>query len=364
MRLYSMFLMYFFEKKGKIMTNSDIWNEIVELFHENETKDEKIIQNDWEKMVLRKYLGFDKSEIDSQRRLRIGSTYKKIDIMLKKDDEEICVIELKQHCFSKDDGGQAQLFSYLNQLKKIRLGVLVCDKLYVYAFDYKSDDSEQAFVEIPFKEDDENGLAFVGFFQKQELDQDKIVDWVNEKHKERLDIERRREKEREIVEKIKSEITDDLIKDLLRHHFVNKFGCADSFFEQAYKEHIGMVPSPPLGPNPPPPPSPTPSTTLKVVLPNGQIIQEYKASETLCRAVRYTVDLYGSSKVLEVMRNNNIVCDKELLLKKGPHNHPKASSTPIGNGYYVNTHMNNDIKRDKLVKLGNALGLHWIVSPK
>ncbi len=344
------------------MTNSDIWNEIVELFHDNLSKDEKIIQNDWEKMILRNYLGFGKTDIDSQRRLRIGSTDKKIDIMLKKDGNEFCVIELKQHCHSKNDGGQAQLFSYLNQLKKIKLGILVCDKLYVYAFDYKLDDNEQAFVEIPFKEDDENGLAFACFFQKKELDLDKIVDWVNEKHKERLDIERRREKEREIVEKIKSEITDDLIKDLLRDHCVNKFGCAVSLFEQAYKEHIGMVTPPPPGPNPPPPPSPSPSTNLKVVLPKGQIIQEHKASETLCRAVRYTVDLYGSSKVLEVMRNNNIVCDKELLLKKGPHNHPKASSTPIGNGYYVNTHMNNDTKRDKLVKLGNALGLHWIVS--
>ncbi|WP_406538485.1 type I restriction enzyme HsdR N-terminal domain-containing protein [Fibrobacter sp.] len=344
------------------MVDSDIWNEIVDLFHENQSKDERIIQNDWEKMVLRKYLGFDKSDIDSQRRLRIGSTDKKIDVMLKKNGEEFCVIELKQHSHSRNNGGQAQLFSYLNQLKKIRLGILVCDKLYVYAFDYKLDDCEQAFVEIPFEEDDKNGIAFVGFFQKQELDQDKIVDWVNEKHRERLEDERQREKEREIVEKIKSEITDDLIKNLLRHHFVNKFGCADSFFEQAYKEHIGMVPPPPNDFDFDDPPTPRQTTGLKVVLPKGQIIQEHKASETLCRAVRYTVDLYGSSKVLEVMRNNNIVCDKELLLKKGPHNHPKASSTPIGNGYYVNTHMNNDTKRDKLVRLGNALGLHWTVS--
>lgn len=344
------------------MTNSDTWNEIVELFHDNLSKDERIIQNDWEKMVLRNYLGFGKTDIDSQRRLRIGSTDKKIDIMLKKDGHDFCVIELKQHSHSKDNGGQAQLFSYLNQLKKIKLGILVCDKLYVYAFDYKLDDNEQAFVEIPFKEDDENGLAFVGFFQKQELDQDKIVDWVNEKHRERLEDERQREKEREIVEKIKSEITDDLIKKLLRHHFVNKFGCADSFFEQAYKEHIGMVPPPPSGPNPPPPPSPTQSTNLKVVLPKGQIIQEYTANDTLCKAVKYAVDLHGSSKVLDAMRHYNIVCDKEYLLKKGRHNNYPGQSHPIGNGYYVNCHMNNKTKMEKLIKLGDVLGLDWKVS--
>jgi hypothetical protein len=345
------------------MTNSDIWNEIVELFHENETKDEKIIQNDWEKMVLRNYLGFGKTDIDSQRRLRIGSTDKKIDIMLKKDGNEFCVIELKQHSHSKNQGGQAQLFSYLNQLKKIKLGILVCDKLYVYAFDYKLDDCEQAFVEIPFEDDDENGLAFVHFFQKQEIDLDKIVDWVNEKYRERLDIERQREKEREIVEKIKSEITGDLIKNLLRDHFVRKFGCADSFFEQAYREYSRMD-------NPPPPndfdfddsPTPRQTTGLKVVLSKGQMIQESKANDTLCKAVRYAVDLYGSSKVLEVMRDNNIICDGECLLKKGRHKKYPGQSHPIGNGYFVNCHMNNDTKKDKLVRLGNALGLHWMVS--
>jgi hypothetical protein len=345
------------------MVDSDIWNEIVDLFHENQSKDERIIQNDWEKMILRKYLGFDKSDIDSQRRLRIGSTDKKIDVMLKKNGEEFCVIELKQHSHSKNQGGQAQLFSYLNQIKKIKLGILVCDKLYVYAFDYKLDDCEQAFVEIPFEEDDENGLAFVHFFQKQEIDLDKIVDWVNEKYRERRDIERQREKEREIVEKIKSEITGDLIKNLLRDHFVRKFGCADSFFEQAYREYSRMD-------NPPPPndfdfddsPTPRQTTGLKVVLSKGQIIQESKANDTLCKAVRYAVDLYGSSKVLEVMRDNNIICDGECLLKKGRHNKYPGQSHPIGNGYFVNCHMNNDTKKDKLVRLGNALGLHWMVS--
>lgn len=349
------------------MANSDIWNEIVDLFHENQSENERIIQNDWEKMVLRKHLGFDKSEIDSQRRLRIGSTDKKIDIMLKKDGEEICVIELKQHCFSKDDGGLAQLFSYLNQLKKIRLGVLVCDKLYVYAFDYKSDDSEQAFVEIPFEEDDENGLAFVHFFQRKELDLDKIVDWVNEKHKKRLDIERLQKKERETVEKIKYEITDDLIKDLLRDYFVNKSGYGDFYFEKAYKEYSGQVNPPPPGPVNSLPPGPGPvvgssKTVLKVVLSNGQVIQESKASNTLRKAIKYAVDLHGFSKVLETMRNKNIVCDEECLLKKGRHNKYPSQSHPIGNGYFVNTHMKNEAKKDKLVRLGDALGLRWTVS--
>lgn len=62
------------------------------------------------------------------------------------------------------------------------------------------------------------------------------------------------------------------------------------------------------------------------------------------------------------MRNKNIVCDEECLLKKGRHNKYPSQSHPIGNGYFVNTHMKNEAKKDKLVRLGDALGLHWTVS--
>ena len=344
------------------MTNSDIWNELVELVHENESRDERIIQNDWEKMILRQYLGFNKLEIDSQRRLRIGATDKKIDVMLKKDDDDFCVIELKQHCYSKNDGGQAQLFSYLNQLKKIKLGVLVCDKLYVYNFDYKLEDDDQAFVEIPFEENNENGLSFVRLFQRQTLNLDEIVDWINEKDRERRDVERRRNQERIIIDKIKAEITDELKRNLLRDYFVNKLNCNASLFEKAYQEYLGKVPSVDGDDDVDFPTPPSPRTGLKVVLAKGQIIQGFTAKETLCEAVKYAVELFGTSKVLETMRNNNIICDGECLLKKGRHNKYPGQSHPIGNGYYVNGHMNNDTKRDKLLRLGNALGLHWTVS--
>lgn len=346
------------------MTNSNIWNELVELVRENERRDERIIQNDWEKMILRQYLGFNKSEIDSQRRLRIGATDKKIDIMLKKDDDEICVIELKQHCFSKNDGGQAQLFSYLNQLKKIKLGVLVCDKLYVYNFDYKLDDDEQVFVEIPFEENNENGLSFVRLFLRQTLNLDEIVSWVNEKDRERRNIERQRDRERKIIDEIKAKITEELKRNLLKDYFVCKLNFNESLFDKAYQEYSGEDPTPLIGDCEPIGGIPVcpPTTSLKVILSKGQIIQESTAGETLCKAVKHAVDLFGSSKVLEVMRNNNIVCDGECLLKKGRHNKYPGQSHPIGNGYYVNVHMNNSTKRDKLLRLGDALGIHWTVS--
>ena len=49
-------------------------------------------------------------------------------------------------------------------------------------------------------------------------------------------------------------------------------------------------------------------------------------------------------------------------MKKGRHNNYPGQSHPIGNGYYVNTHMNNKKKMEKLIKLGDVLGLQWKVS--
>lgn len=115
--------------------------------------------------------------------------------------------------------------------------------------------------------------------------------------------------------------------------------------------------------NPQPNPKPRgPASNLKVFLPQGKVIQEPNATETMCAAIKYAIEIMGIDKVLQSIQNYNIVCDGESLVKRGVHNHPSANSFHIGDGYYVNTHMNTLTKKGKLDKLGNALGLHWAVS--
>ncbi|WP_295070293.1 hypothetical protein [uncultured Fibrobacter sp.] len=103
------------------------------------------------------------------------------------------------------------------------------------------------------------------------------------------------------------------------------------------------------------------ASNLRISLPQGNIIQEYNASETMCAAIKFVIEIMGIDKVQQAIQSYNIVCDGESLVKRGPHNHPDSNSKSIGNGYYVNTHMNTKTKKEKLEKLGNALGLHWTI---
>ena len=104
------------------------------------------------------------------------------------------------------------------------------------------------------------------------------------------------------------------------------------------------------------------ASNLRISLPQGKVIQEYNATETMCAAIKFAIEIMGIDKVMQTIQNYNIVCDGETLVKRGMHNHPSANSIQIANGFYVNTHMNTITKKGKLDKLGNALGIHWTVS--
>lgn len=125
----------------------------------------------------------------------------------------------------------------------------------------------------------------------------------------------------------------------------------------------GSKPPRPPKPQPGPDPRPrNPASNLRISLPQGKVIQEYNATETMCAAIKFAIEIMGIDKVMQTIQNYNIVCDGETLVKRGMHNHPSANSIQIANGFYVNTHMNTITKKGKLDKLGNVLGLHWTVT--
>lgn len=169
------------------MTNSEKWNDIVHYYHKNKYSLEEEIQKTYERDIFHHILSYSWDEIDSQRTLQMASTQKKMDIVLQKDRKDIIVVELKQHSARKNDGGQAQLFSYLNQLKTVHIGILVCDRLCVYCFDFMKNDDENAqnCLEIPFTNDNSDGEKFVELFSKDNFDEEKIRQFVQERIKQK-----------------------------------------------------------------------------------------------------------------------------------------------------------------------------------
>jgi len=101
-------------------------------------------------------------------------------------------------------------------------GVLICNKLYVY-HDVNKNDDEQTKVEIEFTQDNPDGAKFIELFDKSAFSESTVKEFVCEKIKSAINVEH-----------IKNKISSDLIGELLRTHFVNKYSIAE--FEQAIAE--------------------------------------------------------------------------------------------------------------------------------
>ena len=196
------------------MTSKEIWNFLVDHYNRNIWTNEEIIQRDWESFFadaeLFKYSKI-KGEVDSHRILQIGSYERVIpDIILKKGNDDLFVVELKKYSLHFSKEREAQLFSYL-KLLHISIGVLICDKIYIYAYNFETSEQENK-LEIPFEKDNTDGIAFVGLFAKDAFSKDKIIEYISSKKNFCAN-----------VKKIRDEIDHNLIYDVLKKHFEGKY---------------------------------------------------------------------------------------------------------------------------------------------
>lgn len=232
------------------MTNQEIWNEIVDSYDYNLNAPEIIIQHEWEKHILPKYLCYKKDDINSQYSLKMGATNKKLDILLEHNKQKLCVLELKQHTLTKV-AGQEQLISYLRQLSDVKLGILVCDKLFVYHFDiHNIKNNELAHIEIPFKKDNENGIKFANLFKATNVDLNKIISWIDEEYKAKKIAQKKANERKKQIQTIRKEITNNLINELLYKHFKEKYNFDANVLQDALNNQNVTPTSTPLPKNP------------------------------------------------------------------------------------------------------------------
>lgn len=164
------------------------WNFLIEYYNKNQTAPEKIIQQDWENLFA-EIFGYSKllKEVDAHRTMQIGATSRVIpDIIIRSTQEnrDLFVVELKQHTILT---GYEQLFSYL-KLLKVDIGILICNKLYIYDYDTDKDDDNQSFLEIEFTKDNPDGIKFVELFSKDSFDKENIKKFIRERKTEHQNI--------------------------------------------------------------------------------------------------------------------------------------------------------------------------------
>ncbi len=195
------------------------WNKIVDYFNKYKNYPEQTIQKLWEQMFseIFGYSNLD-GEIDSQRNVVIGSKERAIpDIIIRLENKDLFVVELKQ---ANLNCGNEQLFSYLKILKT-DIGILICDKIYLYYYDYTKNDKDQIKLEVLFEYDNPDGEKFVELIEKQNFNKEAIKTYIEEK-----------EKSKENILCIKNEINEELIHSLLKKHFSN------TYTEEEYKQAI------------------------------------------------------------------------------------------------------------------------------
>ena len=95
------------------MQSTESWNKIVSQYNKIRNNKEEVVQASWE-FIFSTLYNYTASDIDSQRPGQMGSTPKYPDIIIKDENEDLFVVELKQHTLHK---GQEQLISYLKEQK-------------------------------------------------------------------------------------------------------------------------------------------------------------------------------------------------------------------------------------------------------
>ncbi len=206
------------------MTTNEKWNKIVALHKQYLNSPESKVQNVWESVFV-EILGYSRleGEVERHRNIQLGSTERVIpDIIVKNNEKDLFIVELKQHNIPFQMIMEAQLFSYLKQLRN-DIGILVCDKLYIYSFDYAKRDDAQLKWQISFTENNPDGIEFVEKFGKGSFNARKIKTLVLDKNRFNINVEK-------IIEKMNPIMISKLLKENLQNNF------SDAEIEEALKQ--------------------------------------------------------------------------------------------------------------------------------
>ena len=219
------------------MSAREKWNDLVKHYKENVSSSEEIVQRDWESFLTDSaFFGYSKNkgDVDPHRSLQIGSSERVVpDIIVRKDNRDIFVVELKKYSLPFSKGRAEQLFSYL-KLLHVSIGILVCDKIYIYVYDFAASEQEN-WLEIPFKEDHADGIAFFELFSKETFEKEKIIEFISNKKS----FEKN-------VSKIKNQINNEFVYNLVKNYFLGEYtseevenalaNCSFSFAFQAVEK--------------------------------------------------------------------------------------------------------------------------------
>lgn len=211
------------------------WNQFVYVLCEAKKKDvdedtyHTLIENQLQLLNWMMYKG----EICHKPNIPIGnSKFIQPDILIKSDNEEQFVIEVKRPVHSQTERERVQLESYMRQLK-LDVGIYIGEHIEVFYDKPKSKDAVSV-MRIPLEIDNKLGAKFVEKFFRDNFSRDAIVDFCEERIKE---IQRQAN-----LNKIKESLIADAqtqITESLKPYLMEKYGS--SFSEEEIKSMLATL---------------------------------------------------------------------------------------------------------------------------
>lgn len=160
-----------------------------------------------------------KGEIVRQCPVKAGHETKLADIVLKKDDVEQLVVEMKRPSYTFSGKDEPQIFSYMRLLPhQVRFGLSVGSDIRVYYDDPTTDDKPQLVKVIELKIDNEDGMELLSHLNKDVFSFDDFQEYCQKALKERL----QRDSLVKEVSRLSSEEWSDKIIEFIGHELVNK----------------------------------------------------------------------------------------------------------------------------------------------
>lgn len=175
-------------------------------------------------------LSWPDSLINREYPIRMGSTYKRVDFVLKNESQlPIIAIEVKTPNAQYD--GVEQLGSYMNAMyPRLRIGMVIKDQIYVFydeANGRKLTSLSDAIISIPFDTNCVNGAKFVELFDFDRFNFENLCNLCIEK-KRSIEKERENEKKiQEIINILTGHTGAEFIKDAIVEKIKNDIAFSD-----------------------------------------------------------------------------------------------------------------------------------------
>lgn len=197
----------------------ELWNNVCEIVREYKFKNipESKVEELW--MTVFMELGWSKikGELISQMEIPIGANNKLIpDILLKVQNENVLVVELKRPNQELIDKHSTQLISYMLQTK-MKIGLLICSDLQIFYDNPAKNNSPQKLLSIDFRDNNPEGVKLFELLKRSEFSKESLNQYCLDLLEEQDDIE----KAKVIADKITN--GDDVISDF-KELLTKKYG--------------------------------------------------------------------------------------------------------------------------------------------